>query len=73
MFIFLEELKETVLDLLQVTVRVFFKKISWICCSLRWYQYKMTQYINVSVKLADSQLEKLKSATKNRTGETLNQ
>lgn len=33
----------------------------------------MTQYINVSVKLANSQLEKLKSATKNRTGETLNQ
>ena len=33
----------------------------------------MTQCNNISVKLSDSQLGKLKSATKNVTVETLNQ
>ena len=32
-----------------------------------FYQYKMTQYNNLNVKLSNSQLNKLKSAIKNET------
>ena len=32
-----------------------------------FYQYKMTQYNSLNVKLSNSQLNKLKSAIKNKT------
>ena len=37
---------------------------------MKWfnfYQYKMTQYNSLNVKLSNSQLNKLKSAIKNKT------
>ena len=36
------------------------------------YQYKMTQYNSVNLKLSNSQLNKLKSGIKNGTAVTLN-
>ena len=36
------------------------------------YQYKMTQYNSLNVKLSNSELNKLKSRTKNGTEITLN-
>ena len=33
-----------------------------------WYQYKMTQYNSINVKLLDSEFYKLKFATENLTG-----
>ena len=46
----------------------FFHKINifWVK-----YQYKITQYNNINLKLLVSQLEKLKSVTENATGVTL--
>ena len=35
--------------------------------SVNFYQYKMTQYNRLNVKLSNSQLNKLKSAIKNET------
>ena len=35
--------------------------------SFNFYQYKMTQYNSLNVKLSNSQLNKLKSAIKNET------
>ena len=39
--------------------------------SLIFYQYKMTQYKSLNVKLSNSQLNKLKPLIKNETGVTL--
>ena len=58
-FFIIEELKETILDFSQGTVKVF-----WIYFTLIWYQYKMTQYNTSNLK---SQLNKLKSGIKNDT------
>ena len=38
-----------------------------IKCSFNFYQYKMTQYNSLNVKLSYSQLNKFKSAIKNET------
>ena len=62
MFFAIEEAKETILDFSKGTVRVF-----WIYFTLMYYQYKMTQYNSLNVKLSNSQLNKLKSRTKNGT------
>ena len=56
----------TILEKLKETVLKFFKgaaKVMWIIY--------MVEYNKVNVKLSDSQLNKLKSATKNQTGVTL--
>ena len=58
-----EEAKETILDFLQGTVKVFF--------TLIYYQYRMTQYNTLNLKLSHSQLNELKSGTKNGTEVTL--
>ena len=36
-------------------------------CKFNFYQYKMTQYSSLNVKLSNSQLNKLKSAIKNES------
>ena len=36
-----------------------------------FYQYKMTQYNSLNVKLSNAQIKKLKSAIKNETGVVL--
>ena len=56
MLFIIEEARETVLDLPQGTF-----------CKFNFYQYKMTQYNSLNVKLSNSQLNKLKSAIKNET------
>ena len=40
--------------------------------SLIWYQYKMTQYINLNIKFSNSQLNKSKSGIRNGTEVNLN-
>ena len=40
--------------------------------ALIYYQYKMTQYNALNIKLTNSQLKKLKSGTKNGSEVTLN-
>ena len=62
MFFIIEEAKETVLDFSQETLKVCkYNFIEW----LNFYQYKMTQYNSLNVKLSDSQLNKLQPAIKN--------
>ena len=56
MLFIIEEARETVLDLPQGTF-----------CKFNFYQYKMTQYNSLNVKLSNSQLNKLKSAIKNES------
>ena len=60
----IKEAKETVLAFSQRT----YNSIQWF----NFYQYKMTQYSSLNVKLSDSQLNKLKSAIKNETELVLN-
>ena len=60
----IKEAKETVLAFSQRT----YNSIQWF----NFYQYKMTQYSSLNVKLSDSQLNKLKSAIKNETEVVLN-
>ena len=62
MFFITEEAKETILDFLQGTVKVL-----WIFFTLIYYQYRMTQYNTLNLKLSHSQLNELKSGTKNGT------
>ena len=62
MFFIIKKAKETILDLPQGTVKVL-----WIYFTLIQYQYKMTQYNNLNVKLSNSQLNKLNSGIKNGT------
>ena len=60
MYFIVKKAKETVLDFSQGTV-----KILWIYVALIKYQYKMTQYKALNLKLSNSQLNKLKSPIKN--------
>ena len=58
MFFIIEEAKETVLDFSQETLKVCkYNFIEWF----NFYQYKMTQYNSLNVKLSNSQFW-LKSA-----------
>ena len=66
-FSIIEEVKETILDFSQRTVTVLY-----IYFALIQYQYKMTQYSTLAVKLSNLQLNKLKSGIKNGIGTTLN-
>ena len=50
--------------------RIFTRNLLWIYFNLIWYQYKMTQYNTLNLKLSNSQL-KLKSEIKNGTEVTL--
>ena len=65
MFHIIKGVKETVLDFSQGTVKVL-----WIYFTLIYYQYKITQYNTLSVKLSNSKLNKLKSGIKNGTEAT---
>ena len=59
-----QEVKETVLDVSQWTVKFCkYNSIEWF----DFYQYKMTQCNSLKVKLSNSQLNKFKSAIKNKT------
>ena len=61
-YFILEETKEAVLDFSQGTVKIFWMQFhEWF----NFYQYKLTQYNSLNVKLSNSQLNKLKSAVKN--------
>ena len=72
MFFILEEVKETILDFLQRTVRVL-----WMCLIdlfiLLWHDIiiKMTKHNSSSVKVSISKFNKSKSATKNEAEVTL--
>ena len=59
MFLIIEEAKETILDFSQGTMKVLY-----IYFTLIWYQYKMTQYNTLNVKLFNSQLNKIKFGKK---------
>ena len=61
MFFIIDEAKETVLDFSQGTVKVSLMQKR----NLIFYQYKMTQYNNLNVKLSNSRLNKLNSVIKN--------
>ena len=61
-FFTVEEVKETILDFSQGTVRVL-----QMYFALIQYQNKMTQYNTLKVKLSNSQLNKLKLWRKNGT------
>ena len=63
-YFILEEAKETILSFSQGTVKVLWMQLS----DFNFYQYKMTQYSSLNVKLSNLQLNKLKSAIKNETG-----
>ena len=62
MFFIIEDAKETVLDFSQGTVRVL-----WIRFVLIEYQYKMTKYNILNIKLPNSQLNELKLGIRNCT------
>ena len=66
MVFIIEEVKETILDFLQVTT-----KILQFYFALIQYQYNMTQYNTLNVKHSNSQLNKLRSGIKNNTEITL--
>ena len=58
MLFIMEEAKKTALDFSQGTIKVLWR---WF----KFYQYKMTKYNSLNVKLSNLQLNKLKSAIKN--------
>ena len=65
MFFIIEEAKEIVFDFSQGTVKVLCVKYN----SIKWfdfYQYKLTQYNSLNVKLSNLQLNRIKSAIKNK-------
>ena len=62
MFLITEEAKETVLDFFQETVKVL-----QFCFVFVQYQYKITQYNFLNVRLSTLQLNKLNSGIKNGT------
>ena len=64
---FIIEKKELVLDFSKESVRVL-----WFYFVLIYYQYKMTRYNTLNVKLSNSQLNKLKSGIKSGTEIILN-
>ena len=59
-FFIIEEVKETILDFSQETVNI----LMFYFVSTQ-YQYRMTQYNTLNVKLSNLQLNKLKSRKKN--------
>ena len=59
MFFIIEEAKGKFLDFSQGTVKVL-----WIYLTLIWYQYRMTQYNTLNVKLSNWQPNKSKSGIK---------
>ena len=63
-FFIIEKAKETILDFPQGTVKVLRIYFTLI---YRIYQYKMTQYNILNVKLPNSQLNKLKLGIKTST------
>ena len=67
MFLISEEAKETVLDLSKGIVGI--RKFVF---ALIQYQYKMTQYNTLNVKLSNSQLNNLELGIKDGIGITLN-
>ena len=62
MFLITEEAKETVLDFFQETVKVLQFYFVFV-----QYQYKITQYNFLNVRLSTLQLNKLNSGIKNGT------
>ena len=58
-YFILEEAKENVLDFSQGTVKILQK--------FNFFQYKMTQYDSLNVKLLNLQVNKLKSPLKNKS------
>ena len=66
MLFIIEEVEETVLNFSEGTV-----KLLWFHFVLIQYQFKMTQYNTLNVKLSNSQLNKLKSEINNGTEATL--
>ena len=64
---FIIEKKELALDFSKESVRVL-----WFYFVLIYYQYKMTRYNTLNVKLSNSQLNKLKSGIKSGTEIILN-
>ena len=64
---FIIEKKELALDFSKESVRVL-----WFYFVLIYYQYKMTRYNTLNVKLSNSQLSKLKSGIKSGTEIILN-
>ena len=64
---FIIEKKELALDFSKESVRVL-----WFYFVLIYYQYKMTRYNTLNVKLFNSQLNKLKSGIKSGTEIILN-
>ena len=67
MLFIIEEAKVTILNFAQGTVKVF-HNLTFVLIK---YQYKVTQYNTLNVKLSNSQLNKLKSGIKNGTEVTL--
>ena len=63
-YFILEEVKETVFEFSQVTLK--FRECN-IIRDLIFINVKMTQYNSLNVKLSDSQFNKLKSTIKNET------
>ena len=59
-------MKEKILDFFQGNVKVL-----WTYSTLIQYQFKMTQYNTLSVKLSNWQVHKLKSGIRNGTEVTL--
>ena len=71
-YFILEEAKETIFEFSQGTVKVYecnFFRYDLVKYKVQFnfYQYKMTQYNSLNVKLSNSQLNKFKSAIKNET------
>ena len=65
-YFILEEAKETIVDILQGTVKVLSKYYRiYFKIIFNLNTYKMPQYNSLNVKLSNSQLSKLKSAIKN--------
>ena len=61
-FLIFEEVKETIFDFSQGTVNIL-----WIYFTLIYYQHKMNRCNTLSIKLPNSQLNKLTSRIKNGT------
>ena len=65
LYFILEEVKETIFEFLQGTVKVLEMRFCWITLIL--INIKVTEYNSLNVKLSNSQLNKFKSARKNET------
>ena len=65
LYFILEEVKETIFEFLQGTVKVLEMRFCWITLIL--INIKVTEYNSLNVKLSNSQLNKFKTARKNET------